>query len=156
MSNGLLALGLAMLPLVMGVAILRYRLYDIDRLVSRTASYTIVTALVLATYAAVVAFVSTLLPDKTSALPVAVATLAAAAVFSPLLRRVQTRVDRRFDRQKYDALLVVDQFGERLRSETDPDAALAELLSVVDRTVLPTSATVWLADRRSSTDVPAP
>jgi len=154
-SNGLLALGLAMLPLVMGVAILRYRLYDIDRLVCRTASYTIVTALVLATYAAVVAFVSTLLPDKTSALPVAVATLAAAAVFSPLLRRVQSRVDRRFDRQKYDALLVVDQFGERLRAETDPDAALAELLSVVDRTVLPTSATVWLADRRRSPEVDA-
>jgi len=144
-SSALLAAGLAMLPITMGVAILRFRLYDIDRLISRTAAYTIVTAAVLGTYAAVVTFVTTLLPDKTSALPVAVATLSAAAIFRPLLRRVQSRIDRRFDRQKYDAMRVVEEFGERLRSETDTDATVSELVSALSRTVAPSNVLVWLS-----------
>jgi hypothetical protein len=143
-GNVLVAAGLAMVPLTMGVAILRFRLYDIDRLISRTAAYTVVTAVVLATYAAIVTAVTTLLPDKTSALPVAIATLSAAALFRPLLTRVQSGVDRRFDRRKYDAQRVVDEFGERLRSETDTRATLHELVEVVRRTVAPSTVAVWL------------
>ena len=141
----LLMCGFALLPVCMGVAILRYRLYEIDRLISRTVSYGCVTFVVLAMYAGVVTLVSSALPDKESALPIAVATLAAAAAFRPLLRRVQARVDRRFNRERYDAARVVEEFGARLRDQVDAEATESELLDVVDRTVAPGGASLWVS-----------
>jgi hypothetical protein len=126
------------IPAAFAVAILRYRLYDIDRLISRTLSYAIVTGLVLVTYALVVTSVTRLLPDS-STLAVAAATLAAAALARPLLRRVQDVVDRRFDRSRYDAELAVEQFGARLRNEVDPAEVEVLLAEVVTQTLQPTT-----------------
>jgi hypothetical protein len=124
------------IPAAFAVGILRYRLYDIDRLISRTLSYAIVTGLVLVTYALVVTSVTRLLPDS-STLAVAAATLAAAALARPLLRRVQDVVDRRFDRSRYDAELAVEQFGARLRSEVDLGEVQVLLLGTVQDTLQP-------------------
>jgi len=124
------------IPAAFAVAILRYRLYDIDRLISRTLSYAAVSGLVLVTYALVVTSVTRLLPDS-STLAVAAATLAAAALARPLLRRVQDVVDRRFDRSRYNAELAVEQFGARLRSEIRLDEVQALLLGTVQGTLQP-------------------
>ena len=132
-----------LIPVSCAVAILRYHLYDIDRVISRTASYASVSVVVVATYALVVAFVTSLLPDKSSALPVAAATLAAAAVFRPVLRQVQQRVDRRFDRARYDASRTVEEFAHRLRTHVDPTATAADLVGVIGSTVAPTSVGLW-------------
>ena len=120
------------------VAMLRYRLYDIDRLISRTLSYAIVSLLVLVIYASVVLTASRVVAAN-STLVTAGATLAAAALARPLLRRVQDVVDRRFDRSRYNAELAVEQFGARLRSEVDLDQVQALLLATVDRTLQPTT-----------------
>ena len=130
------------IPLACGVAILRYRLYDIDRIISRTTSYAIVTGLVLLTYAAVVAAASRLAPDSSS-LGIAVATLAGAAVARPLLRRVQGAVDRRFNRARYNSQHTVDAFGRRLRHEVHPEAVTAELVAAVALTMEPATVRVW-------------
>jgi hypothetical protein len=132
-----------LIPVSCAAAILRYHLYDIDRVISRTASYAAVSIVVGATYALVVAFVTTLLPDKSSALPVAAATLAAAAVFRPVLRQVQQRVDRRFDRARYDATRTVEEFAHRLRTHRDPTATAADLVGVISSTVAPTTVSLW-------------
>jgi hypothetical protein len=132
-------------PLAITVALTRYRLYDVDRLISRTASYVIVTGLVLATYALVVTSVTRLLPDS-STLAVAAATLAAAALARPLLRRVQDSVDRRFNRAGYDAQQTVERFGGRLRDEVATDLVMADLRTVVAQTLTPTTVSVWLRD----------
>lgn len=135
-----------LIPIACGVAILRYRLYDIDRIISRTVSYAIVSGLVLATYALVVTSASRLVPGG-SALVVASATLAAAALVRPLLRRVQRVVDRRFDRASYDAGRTVEAFGHRLRDQVDPDATSTDLLDVVRRTMAPTSTALHLTTK---------
>lgn len=135
------------LPASMGVAILRYRLYDLDRIISRTTSYAIVTGLVVAVYALVVTLTTRLLPASSS-LAVAAATLAAAAVARPLLTRVRTRVDRRFDRARYDAQQTVEQFGSRLRNEVDPGAISRDLESVVRTSLQPAGLAVWLGSSR--------
>ena len=122
-------LSLVALPIACAVAVLRYRLYEIDRIVSRTVSYLIVSLLVLGTYALVVTSVSTLLPESNT-LAVAGATLAAAAVFRPVLRRVQGVVDRRFNRARFDAVHEVDDFAARLRDSVDPDVAAADLVAM--------------------------
>ncbi len=138
----LFAVVLSLLPLSMGVAILRYQLYDIDRIVSRTVSYAAVTVVVVATYALVVTSVSRLLPDS-GALPVAGATLAAAAVFLPVLRWVRDRVDRRFDRARFDAQQQVEAFAGRMGSAVDVDGVAADLQAVVQRTLAPSALGVW-------------
>jgi len=102
-----------------------------------------VTASVIGTYALVVTSISRLLPVS-SALAVATATLTAAAVFRPVLRRVQEAVDRRFNRERYDAQRVVDAFGARLRGETDPDAAAADLVAAVGRALQPAAVGLWV------------
>ena len=112
-------IGLA-LPLAIGVAILKYRLYAIDRIISRTVSYALVTGLVVGLYLGCIALLTRVLPARGS-VGVAVAVLAAAAVFSPLRRRVQAAVDRRFDRARYDAERVVAQFSVQLRDQVDLD-----------------------------------
>ena len=137
-----LALCVALLPLTTGAAILRYRLYDIDRIVSRTLAYTILTVLLGLGYAAVVLGLGRLL-GKSSSLAVAAATLAVAAAFQPLRRQVQQAVDRRFNRRRHDAGRVIEAFAARLRDQVDLDALHTELLAVVDQTMQPTTAWLW-------------
>ena len=130
-------------PVAVGVAVLRYRLYDLDRVISRTLTYGLLTVLLGLGYAGVVLGLGRLLPEGSS-LVVAAATLAAVAAFSPLRRRVQELVDRRFNRRRYDAARTVEGFATRLRDQVDLDALHGELLAVVDQTVQPTRASLWL------------
>jgi hypothetical protein len=132
------------LPVSVGVAILRYRLYDIDRIISRTLTYAIVTGMLIGVYVALLALFSVLLPDTSSSLAVAASTLAAAAVARPGLKRVQAAVDRRFNRARYDALQTVDDFGTRLRNQVDPHRVREDLVAVVNSTLQPGSATIWI------------
>ena len=124
------------------VAVLRYRLWDLDRLVSRTVTYAVLTALLVAPYLLIVPAAGRL-AQRSGSLAVAAATLAAAA-FAPLRRRVQDLVDRRFNRRRYHAARTVDRFAARLRDQVDLDALNAELLAVVDQTMQPQAASVWL------------
>src|SRR6185437_6064596 len=133
------------LPVAIGVAVLKYRLYAIDRLISRTVSYMLVTGLVVGVYLGCVALLSKVQPIRGS-VGVAVSVLAAAALFSPLRRRVQAAVDRRFDRARYDAERVVAQFSERLREEVDLDVLGADLLGVVQQVLAPAQMSLWLRD----------
>jgi hypothetical protein len=138
-----LALCVALLPLATGAAILRYRLYDLDRIISRTLAWTLLTLLLALAYAAVVLGLGRLLPQNSN-LGVAAATLAVAALFQPLRRRVQQAVDRRFNRPRHDAARLIEAFGARLRDQVDLDAVGGELLAVVDQTTQPTRASLWL------------
>jgi hypothetical protein len=138
-----LALGVALLPLATGAAILRYRLYDLDRIISRTLAYGLLTVLLGGAYAGVVLGLGQLL-GRDSSLVVAVATLAVAAAFQPARRRVQQLVDRRFNRRRYDAARTIAAFSARLRQQVDLDTLTAELLGVVELTMQPTSASLWL------------
>jgi len=138
-----LALGVALLPLATGAAILRYRLYDLDRIISRTLAYGLLTVLLGGGYAAVVLVLGQLL-GQDSSLVVAGATLAVAAVFQPARRRVQAMVDRRFNRRRYDAARTIAAFSARLRDELDLDTLSAEVLAVVEQTMQPTQARLWL------------
>jgi hypothetical protein len=130
-------------PLAIAVAVLRYRLWDLDRLISRTVAYALLTLLLGLGYAAVVLGLGRLLPDSSS-LAVAAATLAVAALFQPARRRIQQVVDRRFNRRRYDAARTVDAFSVRLRDQVDLDALHVELLGVVQQTMQPTQAHLWL------------
>jgi len=143
-----LALCVALLPLATGAAILRYRLYDLDRIISRTLAYALLTVLLGLGYAAVVLGLGRLLPQDSS-LVVAAATLAVAALFQPARRRLQQAVDRRFNRRRYDAANTIAAFSARLRQEVDLDTLTAELLAVVDQTMQPTRASLWLRPPRS-------
>jgi hypothetical protein len=138
-----ITLGLAFIPISCGIAILRYRLYEIDRIVSRTTSYVLVIGVLLLVYISVVTAVSQLLP-KSNDLAVAAATFAAAAVFRPVLSRVKSVVDRRFNRSRYDAQHTVDAFASRLRDGVDPDLVADDLIAVVGGTVQPASVLLWL------------
>jgi hypothetical protein len=131
------------LPLAIAVAVLRYRLWDLDRLVSRTVTYALVTALLVVPYLLILP-AATRLAQGSGSLAVAALTLAAAAAFQPLRRRVQDLVDRRFNRRRYDAARTVDAFAVRLRDQVDLTALHAELLGVVDQTMQPTQASLWL------------
>jgi hypothetical protein len=131
------------IPLAIAVAVLRYRLWDLDRLVSRTVTYAVVTALLALPFLLVVP-AATKLVEGSGSLAVAAATLAAAALFQPLRRRVQALVDRRFNRRRYDAARTVEGFAVRLRDQVDLDALHGELLAVVDHTMQPTQALLWL------------
>jgi hypothetical protein len=133
----------ALLPLATGAPILRYRLYDLDRIISRTLAYGLLTLVLGGGYAVVVLGLGQLL-ERESPLVVAAATLAVAAVFQPARRRVQAVVDRRFNRRRHDAARIVEGFGVRLRDQVDLDTLTAELLVVVDQTMQPTQASLWL------------
>ena len=130
-------------PAGVAVAVLRYRLWDLDRLVSRTVTYALVTALLVIPYLLVVPTASKLV-EGSGSLAVAGATLTVAALFQPLRRRVQDLVDRRFNRRRYDAVRTVEGFATRLRDQVDLDALNRELLAVVDQTMQPTSTSLWL------------
>src|SRR5207248_6433504 len=116
--------GLAALPFSIGVGILKYRLYDIDRLISRTISYLLVTGVLVGVFSGIVLLATRVLPFS-SPVGVAASTLAAAALFTPLRRRVQGLVDRRFNRTRYDAEAVIAAFGDRLRGAVDLEAVQA-------------------------------
>jgi hypothetical protein len=134
---------MALLPLATGAAILRYRLYELDRIISRTVTYGLLTALLGLGYAVVVLGLGRLLPQD-SGLVVAAATLAVAAAFQPARRRIQRLVDRRFNRRRYDAAQTIAAFSARLRQEVDLDTLTAELLAVVDQTMQPAAGSLWL------------
>jgi hypothetical protein len=134
---------LALLPVAIGAAILRYRLYDLDRIISRTLAYGLLTVLLGGGYAGVVLGLGQLL-GRSSSLAVAGATLAVAVVFQPARRRVQQAVDRRFNRHRYDGARTIAAFSARLRDEIDLDTLTTELLAVVDQTMQPTQASLWL------------
>jgi hypothetical protein len=130
-----------------GMAVLRYRLYDTDRLINRTLVYGLLTALLAGVYAGAVLVLGQVFGGVGGDPPswaVAGATLAVAALFRPARRRIQAVVDRRFNRRKYDAARTVAAFSRRLRDELDLDALSAELLAVVDQTMQPSAASVWL------------
>jgi hypothetical protein len=133
----------AILPLAIGAAVLRYRLYDLDRIISRTLAYGLLTLLLGGGYAAVVLGLGQLV-GRGSSLVVAGATLAVAAVFQPARHRVQATVDRRFNRRRYDAGRMIQAFGARLRQQVDLDTLTGELLGVVEQTMQPTSVSLWL------------
>jgi hypothetical protein len=130
-------------PVAVAVAALRYRLYDLDLIISRTLTWALLTVLLGLGYAAVVLGLSRL-AGQGSSLVVAAATLGVVAAFSPLRRRVQDLVDRRFNRRRYDAAGTVEAFAARLRDQVDLDALHGELLAVVDQTMQPTRASLWL------------
>jgi hypothetical protein len=138
-------LSFMLIPLAFGIAIMRYRLYDIDRVISRTTSYLLVTGAVVAVYVVTVALVSRLMPSQSS-LPVAAATLVAAAVFQPVLRRVRTVVDRRFDRTRYDQLRTIDAFGRLVRNQVQADEVSRGLLTTVQDALQPSGSSLWLRE----------
>jgi hypothetical protein len=139
----LLGVCMALLPVAIGAAILRYRLYDLDRIVSRTLAYGLLTVLLGGGYAGLVLGLGQLL-GRDSSLVVAAATLTVAALFQPARRRVQALVDRRFNRRRYDAAQTIQAFSARLRQQVDLDTLTAELLGVVEQTMQPTSVSLWL------------
>ncbi len=136
-------LALLCLDVAIAVAVLKYRLYEIDRIISRTLAYTIVTGLLVGLYAGLVLLATRVL-SFSSPVAVAASTLAAAALFSPLRRRVQRVVDRRFNRARYDADQVVAAFAVRLKDTVDPDAVQADLAGVVQRALEPAHVSMWM------------
>lgn len=149
------AMVLALVPSACGVAILRYHLYDIDRVIGRTTAYALVTGVLLGVYALVVASLTQFVPDSGStgapdSWAVALATLVAAALFRPVLRWARRVVARRFNREQFDAELVVERFAFRLRDEVDTHQVREDLLAVLGNTMQPRVSGVWLSDRHSS------
>ena len=144
--NTVATLFLAALPVGLGVAILRYRLYEIDRIISRTLAYAIVTGLLVGVYAGLVLLATQVLSIR-SPVAVAGATLATAALFNPVRRRVQRSVDRRFNRARYDADQMVTAFAARLKDAVDRDAVQADLASVVHRALEPAHVSLWTNER---------
>ena len=137
------AVGLTAIPLAIGVGILKYRLYEIDRLISRTLSYLAITGLLVAVFLGLVALTTSVLPFS-SPVGVAASTLAAAALFNPVRRRVQRIVDRRFNRARYDADSIIASFTIRLRDAVDLDTIDQELRHAVNQAVAPAHASVWI------------
>ena len=146
MLNTLAWMGAAALPVSIGVAILKYRLYEIDRIISRTLAYAIVTGLLAGIYAGLVLLATQVLRFS-SPVAIAAATLAAAALFSPMRRRVQQMVDRRFNRARYDAETTAAEFAARLKDAVDLDAVQADLTSAVQQTLEPAQVSVWISHR---------
>jgi hypothetical protein len=137
--------GIAVLGVQLAIyaAIVRYRLYDLDRIISRTLAWALLTVLLGGGYAAVILGLGQLL-GRDSSLAVAAATLAVAALFQPVRRRIQQAVDRRFNRGRYDAARTIAAFSTRLRDQVDLDTLTGELLTVVDQTMQPSQASLWL------------
>ena len=151
LSDLVFGISFALIPVAIGIAILRYRLYDIDRFIRRTLVYGLLTALLAAVYAGVVLSLGELfggIGGQPPSWAVAGATLAVAALFQPARRRIQQTVDRRFNRRRYDTTKTIEAFSARLRHHVDLDALSAELLEVVDQTMEPTKTSLWL--RRST------
>jgi hypothetical protein len=140
--SGILGFGLVAIPLAIGVGILKYRLYDIDRIISRTLAYAIVTGLLAGVYAGLVLLAAQVLPRSSSA-GVAVATLVAAALFSPLRRRVQRVVDHRFNRARYDAAQTVAAYAASLKDTVDLESVREDLTRVIQQALEPSYLSLW-------------
>jgi len=145
-THDLAFLALAALPVSMGIGILKYRLYDIDRIISRTLAYAIVTGLLVGVYAGLVLLTTQVFRVHTP-VAVAAATLAAAALFNPVRRRVQRAVDRRFNRARYDADQTVAAFAARLKDAVDLDSVRDDLADVVHQALEPAHVSVWISQR---------
>jgi len=141
-------IGVAAFPISIGLAMLKFRLYEIDRLISRTLAYAIVTGTIGGVYVGIITLVTRVL-GFSSPVAVAASTLAAVALFNPLRIRVQRVVDRRFNRSRYDAETTVATFTARLRDAVDLETVRAELIEVVNRAVEPAHASVWIRQRKS-------
>jgi hypothetical protein len=150
----LMLVGFVSLPIAMGIAILRYRLYEIDLIINRTLVYGLLTAILgLVYFGAVTALQSlfSLLTGQANTLAIVASTLAIAALFNPLRRRIQGFIDRRFYRRKYDARKTLEAFGIRLRDETDLERISEDLGEVVDETMQPSHISLWLSSFPSTT-----
>jgi hypothetical protein len=141
--GAIVLLGTAALPVCMGVAVLKYRLYELNRVISRVVSYTVITALLGGLFAGLIVLATHVLPVKGSP-AVAVATLVIAALFNPLRKRVQRAVDRRFNRARYDAEAIVTAFTARLRQTIDLDTLRGDLADVAYEAFQPAHVSVWL------------
>jgi hypothetical protein len=146
LQNAITSGAVALVPVAIGIAVLRYRLYDIDRVISRTLAYAIVSGLLAGIYAGL-ALLATGVLRLHSAVVVAAATLAVAALFSPLRRRVQRAVDRRFNRARYDAETTMAAFAARLKDAVDLDAVRDDLASVVQTVMEPAHMSMWTSQR---------
>ena len=144
LQNALGSGAAVLLPAAIGIAVLRYRLYDIDRIISRTVAYAIVTGLLVGVYAGLVLLATHLLRFHTP-VAVAAATLAAAALFNPVRRRVQHQVDRRFNRARYDADQVAAAFAARLKDTVDLNSVRDDLTGIVSRALEPAHVSVWIS-----------
>jgi hypothetical protein len=144
LQNAVLSGAVALVPVAIGIAILRYRLFDIDRVISRTLAYAIVTGLLVGIYAGLVLLTNQVFRVHTP-VAVAAATLAAAALFNPVRRRVQKAVDRRFNRARYDADQTVAAFAAHLKDAVDLDSVQADLAGVVYQALEPAHVSVWIS-----------
>ena len=149
--SALVVLAFGAMPASLGVAVLKYRLYELDRIISRVVSYALITALLVGFYTGLVLLTTHVLPYK-SAVAVAACTLITAALFNPLRKRVQRLVDRRFNRSRYNAEAVVAAFTARMRQTVDFDAVRDDLVGVVHEAFQPTQVSVWLAEAGSGHD----
>ena len=146
LQNAIGSGAVALVPVAIGIAVLRYRLYDINRVISRTVAYAILTGLLVGIYAGLVLLATRVLGVHTP-VAVAAATLAAAALFSPVRRRVQRAVDRRFNRARYDADQTVAVFAARLKDAADLDAVRDDLAGVVHQALEPAHVSLWISQR---------
>jgi len=146
LQNAVSSGSVALVPVAIGIAVLRYRLYDIDRVISRTVAYAIVTGLLAGIYAGLVLLATHVLRLH-APVAVAAATLAAAALFTPLRRRVQHRVDRRFNRVRYDGDRMAEQFAAGLKDAVDLETVRADLAGVVSHALEPAHVSVWVNER---------
>jgi hypothetical protein len=150
----LVLIGLAGIPIAMGIAVTRYRLYEIDLIINRTLVYGSLTAMLVALYFVGIVLlqrVFVLLTGEQSTLAVVASTLLIAALFTPLRRRIQGFIDRRFYRRKYDTRKTLEAFSAQLRNETDLDALSDDLVSVVWETMQPAHVSLWLRPEPAST-----
>jgi hypothetical protein len=141
--SDVLAVGVAALPIALGVGILKFRLYEIDRIISRTVSYALVTGLIVGVYVGVVTLTTDVL-DFSSSVGVAASTLVAAVLFNPLRRRAQRLVDKRFNRARYDAEATVAGFADAMRASADLPSVRGELVTTVSQAFEPTHVSVWV------------
>ena len=152
-ESALVVLALGAMPASLAVAVLKYRLYELDRIISRVVSYTLITAVLVGFYTGLVLLTTHVLPFK-SAVAVAACTLITAALFNPLRRRVQRAVDRRFNRSRYNAEAVVAAFTARMRQTVDFDAVRDDLVGVVHEAFQPTQVSMWLVEAGSTEHAP--
>lgn len=144
-------LTLMALPVSMAIAVLKYRLYEIDRIISRTVAYGVLTAILASGYLAVILVLQSFMPvDDDSPLLVAISTLAVVAAFGPLRSRLQGLMDRRFNRSRYDATRTIEDFGTRLRNQTDLDSLSTDLVMVAHQTMQPAAVSLWLREGATS------
>jgi uncharacterized membrane protein YidH (DUF202 family) len=150
-SNAFFSLTVTLIPITIGIAVLRYRLYDIDRIISRTLAYGLVSTILIGAYLLAVLALQSVLPlSDDSPVIVAGSTLSVVAAFGPLRRRIQSLVDKRFNRNRYDAERTIAEFSGRLRSEVELDSLTDDLVGVVDATLQPSHLSFWLAHAESS------